>query len=148
VATAAENVLDIAALIDPSKIVMKIKYHLLSHIKEDIIRFGPMVGIASEVFEGFNAIFQYCSILSNHLAPSRDIAHQLSEQKTVKHILSGGWWSDKTKGWTSPGPSVQGFVTKNPMLKALIGWPRNEKLIPGKSSKLYPFNSISHTGSK
>jgi len=123
---------------------MKIKYHLLPHIKEDIIRFGPMVGVASEVFEGFNTIFRYCSILSNHLAPSRDIAHQLSKQETVKHILSGGRWFDKTKGWTSPGPSVQGFVTKNPMLQALIGWPRDEKFIPGESSKFYAFNSISH----
>jgi hypothetical protein len=131
--TAAANVLDIAALIDPSKIVMKIKYHLLPHIKEDIIRFGPMVGVATEVFEGFNAIVWSCSILSNHLAPSRDIAYQLSEQETVKHILSGGWWLDETKGWTSPAPSVQGFIKKNPVLQALIGWPHNEKLISGKS---------------
>ncbi|KAF8162732.1 hypothetical protein B0H34DRAFT_763800 [Crassisporium funariophilum] len=137
VTTAAANVLDIAALIDPSKIVMKIKYHLLSHIKEDIVRFGPMVGIASEVFEGFNAIFRYCSILSNHLAPSRDIAHQLSEQETVKHILSGGWWADEKMGWTRPGSSVQGFVKRNPVLQALIGWPRIEKLVPG-SIRLEP----------
>jgi len=133
VTTAAENVLDIAALIDPSKIVLKIKYHLLSHIKEDIIRFGPMVGIASEVFEGFNAIFRYCSVLSNHLAPSCDIAHQLSEQEIVKHILSSGWWFDKKMGWSRPGSSVQGFVKKNPILQALIRWPRNDKLVPGKS---------------
>jgi len=82
VTTAAENFLDIAALIDPSKIVMKIKYHLLQHIKEDILRFGPIVGVASEVFEGFNAVFRYCSILSNHLAPSHDIAHQLLPQES------------------------------------------------------------------
>jgi len=93
---AAENVLDIAALVDPSKIIGKIKYHLLAHLKDDIIRFGPLIGVASEVFESFNAIFRYCSIFSNHLAPSRDIAHQLSGQEALKHILLGGWWLIKT----------------------------------------------------
>jgi hypothetical protein len=53
---AASNVLDVAALIDPSKLVAKIKYHLLSHLWEDIIHFGPMVGVATETFECFDAI--------------------------------------------------------------------------------------------
>jgi len=44
VETAAANVLNIAALIDPSKIIAKIKYHLLAHLRADIIRFGPLVG--------------------------------------------------------------------------------------------------------
>ena len=100
VETAAANILDIAALIDPSKIIAKIKYHLLAHLRADIIRFGPLVGVATEVFECFNAIFQYCSILSNHLAPSCDITHQLAAQETLKHILSGGWWATKAGIWT------------------------------------------------
>jgi hypothetical protein len=87
---AASNILNIAALIDPSKIISKIKYHLLGHVQEDVICFGPLVGITTEVFECFNTIFQYCSILSNHHAPSQDIAHQLAEQETLKHLLFGG----------------------------------------------------------
>lgn len=100
VETAAANVLNIAALIDPSKIIAKIKYHLLAHLRADIICFGPLVGVATEVFECFNAIFRYCSILSNHLAPSRDITDQLAAQETLKHILSGGWWATKSGFWT------------------------------------------------
>ncbi|PPQ75136.1 hypothetical protein CVT24_010098, partial [Panaeolus cyanescens] len=100
VSTAAANVLDIAALIDPSKIVAKIKYHLLTHLVQDIKRFGPLVGMASEVYEAFNGIFRYCSIFSNHLAPSRDIAVQLADQECIKHILCGGWWKNKaTEDW-------------------------------------------------
>jgi hypothetical protein len=119
---AAANVLDIAALIDPSKIIAKIKYHLLAHLRADIIRFGPLVGVATEVFECFNAIFRYCSILSNHLAPSCDIAYQLAAQEMVKHILSGGWWAMKSGGWTRPGPAVQKFISTDPVLQTLIGW--------------------------
>jgi hypothetical protein len=135
VTTAAANVLDIAALIDPSKIVSKIKYHLLSHLCEDIIRFGPLVGVATEVFECFNAIFWYCSILSNHLAPSRDITYKLATQETMKHFLLGSWWPSKsaTSGniWVRPGPSVHNFIASNPILHSLCGWTQDEGLVPG-----------------
>jgi hypothetical protein len=135
VTTATANVLDIAALIDPSKIVSKIKYHLLLHLREDIIRFGPLVGVATEVFECFNAIFWYCSILSNHLAPSRDITYKLAAQETMKHFLLGSWWPSKsaTSGniWVRPGPSVCNFIASNPILHSLCGWTRDEGLVPG-----------------
>lgn len=128
--------LDIAALIDPSKINSKIKYHLLSHLREDIIRFGPLIGVATEVFECFNAIFRYCSILSNHLAPSRDIAHQLAKQETTKHLLSGGWWKVKSAsgGWARPGSSVRKYVSTDKVLQTLIGWESDNAPLPaGKS---------------
>jgi len=131
--TAAENVLDIAALVDPSKIIAKMKYHLLAHLKDDIIRFGPLIGVASEVFESFNAIFRFCSVYSNHLAPSRDIACQLSGQEALKRILSGGWWLNQDTGdWVCPGPSVRTFVKKNDVLKSLVGWPATEKSVSGE----------------
>lgn len=130
---AAANILDIAALIDPTKIGAKIKYHLLSHIREDIIRFGPMVGVATEVFESFNAIFRYCLILSNHLAPSRDIAYQLANQESIKHFLSGGWWA-ANGGWVQPSSNVRMFMMQNPFLAVLYGQSGGEPTIPGKST--------------
>jgi len=136
--TAAENVLDIAALVDPSKIIAKMKYHLLVHLKDDIVRFGPLVGVASEVFESFNAIFRYCSVYSNHLAPSRDIARQLSGQEALKRILSGGWWLNRSSGdWVCPGRSVQMFVKENAVLKSLVGWPTTEKHVPGECENCF-----------
>ncbi|KAJ7477831.1 hypothetical protein B0H11DRAFT_2234507 [Mycena galericulata] len=44
---AVANVLDIFSLIDPSKIITKIKLHLLAHIDNDVIEFRPLVGVAS-----------------------------------------------------------------------------------------------------
>ena len=116
------KVLDIAALIDPSKIVQKIKYHLLAHLREDIIRFGPLLGVATETYESFNAIFRFCSILSNHLALSRDIAIQLAELEVMHHLLSGGHWCDKAGCFKQPGPSVVGFVKQRPFLQNLLGY--------------------------
>jgi hypothetical protein len=141
---AAANVLDIAALIDPSKIISKIKYHLLGHLQEDIIRFGPLIGVATEVFECFNAIFRYCSILSNHQAPSRDIAHQLAEQEAVKHLLSGGWWAVKDGKWASSGSSVHNFIVNNKFLPALIGWGSDDTPLAAGERYFYYFLMDSH----
>jgi len=84
------------------------------------------VGVATEIFESFNAIFRYCSVFSNHMAPSRDIAYQLSEQETVKFILSGGWWLSESGQWQQPGPSVRNYVANQPVLRKLCGWTENE----------------------
>ena len=70
VEVATANVLDLFAMIDPSKMMSKLKLHLLVHLQANILRFGPLVRVATEVFECFNAIFRYCSIFSNHLMPS------------------------------------------------------------------------------
>jgi len=128
-------VLDIAAEIDPSKLIAKLKYHLLAHLREDIIRFGPLIGVATEIFESYNSIFRYCSILSNHIAPSRDIAHQLAEQETVKHLLSGGWWLSREGNWKEPGPGIRNYISCNPVLQTLCGWTSKEvEICPGEWS--------------
>ncbi|KAL6300498.1 hypothetical protein BKA93DRAFT_696210, partial [Sparassis latifolia] len=73
-----------------AQILVKGKLHVLKHILADIRRFGPAVRFSTEIFECFNVIFRMCSVLSNHQAPSRDIAHKLADIDRVKHILSGG----------------------------------------------------------
>ncbi len=128
---AAANVLDLFAMIDPSKMTSKIKLHLLVHLKEDILRFGPLVGVATETFECFNAIFRYCSIFSNHLAPSRDIAFQLASQEVLKHRLTGGWWPTGNGEWERPGPAVRNFIHAHPTLQGHMGWTSTEPLVNG-----------------
>ena len=130
---AAANVLDLFALIDPSKLTSKLKLHLLAHLKADILRFGPLVGVATETFECFNAIFRFCSIFSNHLAPSRDIAFQFAGQEVLKYCLTGGWWPEGDGEWNRAGPSVRSFIHDHPTLQALVGWTSNEKPVSGRS---------------
>jgi len=125
-------VLDAFALIDSSKIISKIKLHLLDHLEEDILEFGPLVGVATEIFECFNAIFRFCSVLSNHLAPSRDIAIQLANQEGLKHRLTGGWWPDGPDGeWSQAGPGVRHYLEAQPVLQKLVGWTNKIPLVAG-----------------
>ncbi|KAJ7896814.1 hypothetical protein B0H13DRAFT_1884976 [Mycena leptocephala] len=121
--TAVANVLDSIAQIDPSKIMTKIKYHLLAHIDFDAIQLGPLIRVATEIFESFNTVFWYCSIYSNHLAPSQDIAIQLGWQEAVKHQLTGGRWLSKSTGdWQVAGAGIRNFIEKHPILQRLVGW--------------------------
>ncbi|KAJ7429669.1 hypothetical protein B0H11DRAFT_1766833 [Mycena galericulata] len=136
--TAASNVLDAFAMMDPTKIIAKNKLHILAHIKADVLRHGPLVGVATEGFESFNGVFRFCSILSNHLAPSRDIARQLAKQEGLKHRLTGGWWRDATTGeWEQAGSAIRDFLSAKPILQALLGWTDPKPLIQG-SVKLQP----------
>ncbi|KAJ7688946.1 hypothetical protein B0H14DRAFT_3668449 [Mycena olivaceomarginata] len=135
---AVANFLDIFALIDPSKIITKIKYHLLAHIEDDVVEFGPLIGVATEIFESGSrreAPASAC-ILSNHLAPSRDIALQLGDQEGLKHRLTGGWWLCD-QGWRRAGAGVRGFMSAHPMLKKLLGW-TEEKLLKLGDTKIVP----------
>ncbi|KAJ7749818.1 hypothetical protein DFH07DRAFT_746516, partial [Mycena maculata] len=136
---AVGNVLDGFAVLDPTKILSKIKLHLLAHTPEDVVAFGPLLGTITEMFECFNAVFRFCSILSNHLAPSRDIALQLADQEGLKHRLTGGWWPSKdSEGeWECAGPGVRGFLHTRPVLQKLVGWTVHKPPTPG-SVKLMP----------
>lgn len=127
--------LDLFGIIDPSKLIAKLKLHLLVHLFQDILRFGPLVGMASEIFECFNAIFRFCSIFSNRLSPSRDIAHQFANQEAFKHRISGGWWQLEDSGaFVQAGSGVRETMRTTPILQRLLGWTNHELLEPGESS--------------
>lgn len=131
VRTAVANTLDAFAALDPSKIISKVKLHLLEHSEEGILAYGPLIGAMTELFECFNAIFRFCSILSNHLAPSRDIARQLADQEGLKHRLTGGWWPEENDAWRQAGYGVRDYFQTHPVLQKLIGWSAKTSLIHG-----------------
>jgi len=131
VKVATNNVLDLFSRIEPSKIITKPKLHLLTHLPDDIKRFGPLIGEATETFECFNAVFRSCSVYSNHQSPSRDIAIQLADQEGFKQRVTGGWWPDDSGGWKRSGPGVRGSLDRYKMLKNNLGWADNAATPPG-----------------
>ncbi|KAJ6615312.1 hypothetical protein B0H10DRAFT_2164899 [Mycena sp. CBHHK59/15] len=104
--------------------------HVLKHIPQNICRRGPSVRFATEVFECFNAIFRLCSVLSNHQAPSRDIAIKFANLERVKHILSGGFWKQGTE-WVSAGADVRRLLVKTSILQRHLGWAPKSEWVPG-----------------
>lgn len=103
---------------------------MLVHLIENIRRRGPAVRFSTEIFECFNAIFRMCSVLSNHQAPSRDIALKFADLGRVKHILSGGVWEQDSK-WVTAGKDVCSLLRKTPILQQHLGWAPRPVWTPG-----------------
>ena len=108
--TATANVLDLFAKRAPKIITSKAKIHMLVHMEEDFRRFGPLVGLSTERFESFNAVFRLSSVFSNRHHPSRDIAVEMANQERLKHIISGGLLRMEQRSglstWRRPGSGV------------------------------------------
>ena len=116
---------------DESKIVNKAKCHILTHIVDDVRRFGPAITLSTETFESFNAVFRRCSVLSNHQAPSRDIGHAMSDLAAFKHIAGGGKWREGGK-WIGAGKDVMKFFQNNTEILKHLGWTSPKLLKKGK----------------
>ncbi|KAL0954389.1 hypothetical protein HGRIS_003373 [Hohenbuehelia grisea] len=124
------NVLDAFAAVDPAKILVKIKLHFLPHLISDIRRWGPAIRNSTEIFECYNAIFRFCSVFSNHQAPSRDIANKFASMDRVKHILSGGYWKKDGK-WVNTSENVKAVLRDEPIIQRHLGWAQSPEIQSG-----------------
>jgi hypothetical protein len=130
-------VLDLWAVFDPSRIQYKYKLHVLSHLKADILRFGPAILFATEIFECWNAVFRLCSVLSNHQAPSFDIATTLAGMERFKHQVSGGWWKNSAGEYVQAGAKVRDFLIINKELRRRLGLADRSSSPPGEQPLTY-----------
>ncbi|KAJ7846194.1 hypothetical protein B0H14DRAFT_3086308 [Mycena olivaceomarginata] len=129
---AIANLLDAFDKVDPQRILVKIKLHLLVHIPDDVQRFGPLIRWATEIYESHNTVFRLCSVFSNHLAPSRDIAVKFASMDRVKHFLSGGyWWDPVFERWAQAGRGVQQILLTDPTFQRHLGRTPPPKINPG-----------------
>ncbi|EIW77677.1 hypothetical protein CONPUDRAFT_39787, partial [Coniophora puteana RWD-64-598 SS2] len=135
------NFLDAFSDLEPSKITQKMKLQILCHLGEDIRRFGPAVRYSTEIFECFNAIFRLCSVLSNHLAPSRDIAMKFASMERMKHVLSGGYWLEDNQ-WVQASTNVRNLLLLHPIFQRHLGWAPERISVPGTQVSLAPAKKV------
>ncbi|KAJ6621012.1 hypothetical protein B0H10DRAFT_1945650 [Mycena sp. CBHHK59/15] len=122
--TCINDFINIPCKCSPSILISKPKFHFLLHLPFFIRCFGPTVLFSTERYEAYNAVFRACSIYSNNLTPSRDIAWSFAGIDRVKHIVTGGWWrGSQTKNWICTNPQVMSHILDHPEFAAMIGLP-------------------------
>ncbi|KAJ6632455.1 hypothetical protein B0H10DRAFT_1770681 [Mycena sp. CBHHK59/15] len=137
--TCIDDFINITCKCSPSILISKPKFHFLLHLPFFIRRFGPAVLFSTERYEAYNAVFRACSIYSNRLTPSRDIAWSFAGIDRVKHIATGGWWRDsQTQQWVCANPRIMQHILDHPEFAAMIGLPTKEARKPGKSLLNFP----------
>ncbi|KAI0642270.1 hypothetical protein C8Q79DRAFT_918071 [Trametes meyenii] len=129
------NVLDVWSVIDPQRIFVKLKLHILLHILEDIENHGPGIHNGTENFKSNNGVFRNSSVLSNHLAPSRDIAKSLAVMESHKHVVSGGWWTLDDGSHVRAGSKVRQYF-QDPHIQNQLGLTRTEDT-PGRAPSIH-----------
>lgn len=72
-----------------------------------------------------------CSVLSNHHAPSHDIAEALGDLERFKHQVSGGWWKCPTGQYVQAGEGVRQMFNANPDIQRRLGWINPRPTISG-----------------
>ncbi|KAG2191191.1 hypothetical protein INT47_005852 [Mucor saturninus] len=82
---------------NPSKISLKPKVHLLTHLNEDIIRFGCALLYETEKGEQFNKFIREHLFLTNRQITSRDVAVRFGKQFIFRFIYNGDTFLVSTK---------------------------------------------------
>ncbi|OXC81900.1 hypothetical protein J005_05994 [Cryptococcus neoformans] len=93
------NVQDLLNEICPDIIMKKPKVHYLSHIVQDMIRFGPVIHQATERHEKFNSVIHGCTIHGNGQANSHDVAAWFAHAGTCAHLVTGGLFATEMGIW-------------------------------------------------
>ncbi|KAI0750509.1 hypothetical protein C8Q74DRAFT_1211986 [Fomes fomentarius] len=130
--TATEEVLNFAAALSPGLLTEKNKFHILLHLADHVEWFGPALIFSTERYEAFNHIFRLCSIHSNWQAPSRDIAITFAHQARCRHMVTGGYWLDKsTAEWVRAGDGVLQHMRNHSLDARLLGISHEQPLKVG-----------------
>jgi hypothetical protein len=116
--------------------VNKPKIHMLLHLMDSIIRFGPASLFATEKFEGYNSTLRNASVHSNRQSPGQDIAVTFANYLVLRHVVSGGFFFDKKSGrYCSAGSRVTDIFLQNPTIQKSMGL--NQALLE-ESNQQYP----------
>eukprot|EP00731_Ephydatia_muelleri_P038418 Em0755g1a len=67
----------------------KLKVHLLLHLCESMLQFGPPLAYNTERCESFNPIIRAKNIFSNKHSPSKYIATNFGAEDSIRNICSG-----------------------------------------------------------
>ncbi|KAL0073970.1 hypothetical protein J3Q64DRAFT_1881433 [Phycomyces blakesleeanus] len=91
----------------------KPKVHLLTHLPDDLQRFGTALHYETEKGEQFNKHIREHLMHTNRLNTSRDVCLKFAKQSAMRHIIDGGSWVSKDKMREKYGNSTAEFFKEN-----------------------------------
>lgn len=89
---------------------MKPKVHFLTHLAEDITRFGTALNFETEKGEQFNKHVREHILHTNKANVSKQVAVKFGKQSVMKHIVDGGSWIDDDGRRIEPGKKLMEFI--------------------------------------
>lgn len=106
--------------------INKPKFHMLLHLPDSIICYGPASLFASEKFESYNSVLRMTSIHSNKQAPGRDLAITFDNYLSSRFLFSGGLIYDNTDdSFTQASSNIKRIFQKNPLIQQSMGYNPN-----------------------
>ncbi|OAD78451.1 C2H2-type zinc finger transcription factor [Phycomyces blakesleeanus NRRL 1555(-)] len=91
----------------------KPKVHYLTHLKEDIIRFGPALNYETEKGEQFNKHICEHLFHTNCQNTSRDVCLKFAKQVALQHVIDGGSWINSSGNREMSGTGIERFIKDN-----------------------------------
>ncbi|KAL0087485.1 C2H2-type zinc finger transcription factor, partial [Phycomyces blakesleeanus] len=91
----------------------KPKVHYLTHLKEDIIRFGPALNYETEKGEQFNKHIREHLFHTNCQNTSRDVCLKFAKQVALQHVIDGGSWINSSGNREKSGTGIERFIKDN-----------------------------------
>ncbi|KAH9450714.1 hypothetical protein H4Q26_015117 [Puccinia striiformis f. sp. tritici PST-130] len=106
--------------------VHKPKLHMLLHLPECILCFGPASLFSTEKFESFNEVVCEASVHSNRQALGRDIAMTFQNRGCLQFLMAGGIVYDRRTGTlTHVSHQVTNLFATHPLLQRSLGYNRD-----------------------
>ncbi|KAL0097660.1 hypothetical protein J3Q64DRAFT_1630084, partial [Phycomyces blakesleeanus] len=91
----------------------KPKVHLLTHLPEDLQRFGPALNYKTKKGEQFNKHICEHLFHTNRMNTSKDICLKFGKQYMTSHIIDGGSWIDKNGLRETRGKAIAEYMQQN-----------------------------------
>ncbi|KAL0081728.1 C2H2-type zinc finger transcription factor [Phycomyces blakesleeanus] len=91
----------------------KPKVHYLTHLKEDVIRFGPALNYETEKGEQFNKHICKHLFHTNRQNTSRDVCLKFAKQVALQHVIDGGSWINSSSNQEKSETGIERFIKNN-----------------------------------
>ncbi|OAV97120.1 hypothetical protein PTTG_26146 [Puccinia triticina 1-1 BBBD Race 1] len=121
--------------------INKPKFHMLLHLPESILCFGPASLFSTKKFKSFNSVLRKSSIHSNKQGPGKDIATSFSDYEALRFILCGSvFYNTKTGSISHSSPELLSIFSDNASIKQSMGY--NDFIINSLISYPYKKNVL------